>query len=81
MVHRRLRASAFVFSTRRDARLRTDGIVAGRTAATDASLEVERAARHAFDSARLEGVTLEPEFVRAVIDETLAGGPATRREH
>jgi hypothetical protein len=73
MRNRRVRGLTFVFTNQqRRGRLRLDGVLgtAHRKAGPPLA-DVERAASHAFDSARLEGAVIGADVLRSVFDEAL----------
>ena len=89
MQNRRVRGLTFILSDKRHrGRLRLDGVSKiSHHKARPPLDDIERAARHAMDSARLEGVAVGAEFLRTVIDEALepvaeynVSGSAVQRE-
>jgi hypothetical protein len=63
MTHRKLIASTFVVSDLKAVRVRTDGFVIGLHKAPSRNAEAARAMLHAVNSARLEGITVRPDFI------------------
>lgn len=86
---RKFRGLTFIIRHRREsACLRPGGVLEVRHhKAAPPLYEIERAASHAIDSARLEGVAVEASFLHDVIDEALkprpvhiSDGTSSRRE-
>lgn len=76
---RKLRRWAFVVSDRSGVRLRTDGTVVGQKKWSVHSRVLDRGIRHAAESARLEGVSLDADFQAELIRRAAAKptlGPA-----
>jgi len=78
MPKRKLRASAFIVSDRTHLRLRTDGLVVARHNWTVYGEDVNRTVRHAVESARLEGVSLDGDVLVDLVLEA-AAKPVTAR--
>ncbi|MDP9105711.1 MAG: hypothetical protein M3N49_07240 [Candidatus Eremiobacteraeota bacterium] len=89
MRSRKFRGLTFITARRAEATvLRLDGVLEISVHKAGPPLrDIERAASHAIDSARLEGVTVEAAFLHDVIDaalrsprERVFNGSLTRRE-
>lgn len=68
MTHRKLIASSFVVSDVKGVRVRTDGLVIGLHKAPSRDAQTARAMRHAVNSARLEGITVRPDFIAGLFE-------------
>lgn len=88
MRSRKVRGLTFIGAGRRELGLRPGGVLeVVHHKAAPLLDEVERAAGHAVDSARLEGASVSAELLHDVIDEALrpipehvSGGMSRRRE-
>lgn len=74
MRNRKLRASAFIMTTKSGTRLRRDGVIVARKKPAVYSADAERTVKHAVESSRLEGIVLGTGFAADLFHE-VAGRP------
>jgi hypothetical protein len=78
MTHRKLRASAFIVTSKAGTRLNRGGVIVARQKGVVYSVDAERTVKHVVESSRLEGVDLGIDFAAGLFHEVVGRPIASR---